>query len=356
MAQAQREPSTQACNRLTLMNRRLILLVLALAGLALAAWWLKKRSTGSTLDPALSDFAIADTARVTRIHIADRTGKQVNLVRTEDGWMVNGVFKARQPEVNTVLKTFKRIEVKSPVPKSAEAMTLRTMAAYSTKVEIYTGGRTPEKVWIVGHATKDHFGTYMVLEKPGSGRSSSPFVMGMPAFTGVLNTRFPTNPDQWRSPEVFRYADLHALAEVEVQHTGRRDASYRILNTGDGPPQLASLDGAVLPMDTVLVMAALLPFKEFNYEDIVRTMAPARRDSLLSAPPNFTVTVKPRKGAAQDMKLWYMPYTGDGSAYDGAVPLHEPLRMWALVEDTLLVTVQRQYVDQMTQPAAAFRP
>lgn len=338
------------------MNRRLYLLVLVLALLATAAWWLKTRSTGSTLDPALSDFVIADTARVNRIHIADRTGKQIDLVRTSEGWTVNGVFKARQPEVSTALKTFRRIEVKSPVPKSAEAMALRTMAAHSTKVEIYTGGREPEKIWIVGHATKDHFGTYMVLELPGQRRSSAPFVMGMQGFTGILNTRFPTDPDKWRSPAVFSYPDLHALAEVEVRHQGRDAASYRIINPGDGVPKLSALDGTPMAMDTVLVMAALMPFKEFNYEDIVRDMAPARRDSLLSAPPNFIVTAKPRQGSAQAMKLWLMPYTGDGSAFDAAVPLHEPLRMWALVEDTLLVTVQRQYVDQMTQPAAALQP
>lgn len=338
------------------MNRRLFLLLAVLALLAATAWWLSRRSHGSTLDPVLSDFAIADTARVTRIHITDRKGKAIDLRRTERGWMVNGLYPARQPEVSTALKTFKRIEVKSPVPKSAEDMTLRAMAAHSVKVEIYTGGAKPEKIWIVGHATKDHYGTYMVLEKPGVGRSSAPFVMGMQGFTGILNTRFPTDPDAWRSASVFRYPDLHDLAEVEVNHTGRPAASYRILNPGGAPPRLVSLDGRPLPMDTVLVQAALLPYKEFNYEDVVRTMPPHRRDSLLAAPPNFVITAKPRSGTPQAMKLWYMPYSGEQGGFDTPRPLHEPLRMWALVQDSLLVTVQRQYVDLMTQPAAAFRP
>lgn len=338
------------------MNRRLLLLLAVLAVLAATAWWLSRRSSGSTLDPVLSDFAIPDTARVTRIHIADRKGKAIDLRRTERGWMVNGLYPARQPEVSTALKTFKRIEVKSPVPKSAEDMTLRAMAAHSFKVEIYTGGSKPEKIWIVGHATKDHYGTYMVLEKPGVGRSSAPFVMGMQGFTGILNTRFPTDPDAWRSSAVFRYPDLHELAEVEVDHVGRPGASYRILNPGGAPPRLVGLDGRPLPMDTVLVQAALLPYKEFNFEDIVRTLPSQRRDSLLAAPPNFIVTAKPRSGAPQAMKLWYMPYTGEQGGFDTPRPLHEPLRMWALVQDSLLVTVQRQYVDLMTQPAAAFRP
>lgn len=337
------------------MNRRL-LLFLVLAVLGAAAWWLSSRSTGSTLDPALSDFAIADTARVTRIHISDRKGMAIDLQRTGDGWRVNGRYRARQPEVSLLLNTFKRIEVKSPVPKSAEETALRAMAASSTKVEIYTGGKEPEKIWIVGHDTKDQKGTHMVLELPGVGRSSSPFIMGMHGFIGILNTRFPTDPDNWRSSSVFCYPDLHALASVEVEHVARPDASYRIENRAGGTPRLLALNGAALPMDTVLVQAALLPYREFNYDHIMREVPRAKRDSLLAAPPNFVITAAGRDGASRSMKLWYMGNRSEDPGFDTPRPLHDPLRMWAVVEDSLLVAVQRQYTDLMTQPASAFRP
>jgi len=337
------------------MNRRLLLL-LVLAALGAAAWWLSSRSTGSTLDPTLSDFAIADTARVTRIHISDRKGKTIDLRRTRNGWNVNGSYRARQPEVSTLLNTFKRIEVKSPVPKSAEETALRAMAASSIKVEIYTGGAEPEKIWIVGHDTKDQKGTHMVLELPGVGRSSAPFIMGMQGFIGILNTRFPTDPDNWRSSSVFSYPDLHALASVEVEHVARPDASYRIDNRLGATPLLLAPSGAALPMDTVLVQAALLPYKEFNYDHIMRDVAPAMRDSLLAAAPNFVITATGRDGAAQSMRLWYMANRSEDPGFDTPRPLHDPVRMWAVVQDSLLVAVQRQYVDIMTQPASAFRP
>ncbi|WKZ67535.1 MAG: hypothetical protein QY325_06320 [Flavobacteriales bacterium] len=338
------------------MNRRLLLLIALLAALAAAAWWLSRRSSSSTLDTVLADFPIADTARVDRIFISDRKGRSVDLRRTPAGWTVNGTYMARQPEVTTALKTFLRVEVRSPVPKSMEEMTLRTMGASSTKVEIYTGGSKPEKIWIIGHATKDHFGTYMVLEKPGLGRSSAPFVMGMSGFTGVLNTRFPTLVDNWRSPRIFHFPDLHALASVEVEHMARPAASYRIENPDAGLPRLQDLKGRPLPMDTVLVQAALLPYKEFNYEYIERGMKPASRDSLLGVAPNFQVRVKARSGTEERMKLWYMPYVGEQGGFDTPRPLQDPLRMYALVQDTLLVVVQRQYTDVMTQPASAFLP
>lgn len=335
------------------MNRRLLVLLLVLAVLGGIAWWLQQRTAPTTLDVPLTDFAVPDTARVTRLFITDTKGHVSDLRREGDRWTLNGRYDARQPLVDMALKTLLRVEVRSPVPKSTEPMVLRTMAGTSTKVEIYEGSNKPSKVWIIGHATKDHYGTYMVLEKPGEGRSSAPFVMGMGGFTGVLSPRFPATEDNWRSPNVFHYPDLHELASVKVDLVGRPLASYRIDNPDVGLPKLLAPDGRQLPMDTVLVQGALLPYKEFNYEYIDRKTP---RDSLLAAPPNVVLTVTPRTGDAETMKLWYMPYHGEAGGFGQPRPIHDPMRMFALVQDTLIVVVQRQYTDRMTQPATALMP
>ncbi|MBP9176237.1 MAG: hypothetical protein KBF67_01950, partial [Flavobacteriales bacterium] len=152
------------------MNRRILLFVVLLV-LGGIAWWLSSNSGPTTLDRPLSDFAVPDTSRVSRIFIADRKGATIDLKRTANGWTLNDTYKAKPADVNMLLRTFKRVEVKSPVPKSAEATALRVMGASAKKVEIYEGGDVPSKIWIVGHGTQDHFGTYMLLEKPGEGRS-----------------------------------------------------------------------------------------------------------------------------------------------------------------------------------------
>lgn len=335
------------------MNRRLLLLLAVLIALGCLAWWLQRRSTGTTLDAPLIDFAVKDTSRVTRLFIADQRGQVSDLRRDADRWILNGRYLARQPEVNAALKTLLRVEVRSPVPKSQEPMVLRTMGGTSVKVEIYEGGSKPSKVWILGHATKDHFGTHAVLEKPGEGRSGTPFILGMTGFTGILTPRFPAREDDWRSPLVFHYPDLRGLEEVEVTHTARPGDSWRIVQPAEGVPVLQTPEGRPLRMDTVLVQGALLPFKEFNYDYIERSMLPASRDSLLAARPNFIVRAKSRDGREQLVKLWYKPYTGEAGGFDKPRPLHDPLRMFALVEDSLVVAVQRAYSDRFTQPASA---
>jgi hypothetical protein len=338
------------------MNRR-VLLLLILIVLAAFAWWLSAKHGNSSLAKPLSDFMVPDTSKVDRIFIAEQDGKTVDLRRRPDGtWSVNEVFNAKQPYVDLLLKTFLRVEVRSPVPKSAEANVLRVMGAASKKVEIYTGGKKPEKIWIVGHATKDNFGTYMLLEKPDEGRSSAPFVVNMSGFTGILNTRFHANLDDWRQSVVFAFPDLHEIAAVEVERPEAPTAAYRVENSERGDVRLLDHQGKALPMDTVLVKGALLVFQQLNYEYVERNLSSEQRDSLVATTPNHVLRLTRRDGSTETAKFWYKPYEGDLTAIDAPQQLHDKVRMSALVQDTLLVVVQRQMWDRVLQPVTAFRP
>lgn len=338
------------------MNRRTILLLILVA-LAALAWWLSRSSGPTSLAKPLSDFMIPDTSKVDRIFIAQQDGRTVDLRRRPDNtWSVNEVFTAKQPYVDLLLKTFLRVEVRSPVPKSAEANVLRVMGASAKKVEIYTGGRKPEKIWIVGHGTKDHFGTYMVLEKPGEGRSSVPFVMNMSGFTGILSTRFHANLDDWRSSVVFAFPDLYEIAAVEVERPEAPQTRYRVEQLPNEEVRLLDHQGRALPFDTVLVKGALLVFQQLNFEYIDRNVTRAQRDSLLATTPNHVLRLTRRDGTTETAKFWYKPYEGELSAPDAALQLHDKVRMHALVQDTLLVVVQRQMWDRVLQPVTALRP
>ncbi len=336
------------------MKRRIVLLIILLA-LGALAWWLNGRPGHTTLDAPLSDFVVADTASVDRIHLADMHGRTIDLHRTPQGWQVNGLYATDRTKVDLLLRTFKRVEVRSPVPKSAEANVLKAMASGGTKVEIYQGGKRPVKTWIVGQGSRDNFGTYMLLEVEGIGRSPSPFVMNMAGFTGVLNTRFTTQIDEWRASTVFRFTDLHDLKAVEVELPQAPTQSYHIDHLDDGRVRLTDLKGGLLPLDSTLVRGALLPYQQLNYEYIIRGMATAKRDSLLKALPNHIVRVEDRTDKVIEARFWHLPYTGDEPVFNEARPLHDPRHMYALVEDTLLVMVQRASFDHILQPASALQ-
>ena len=335
-----------------------LLLILFFVVLGAIAFWLWKRDTGSTLAGPMADFAVQDTSSVTRIFIAESNGRTVDLQRvvTPDGaeaWTVNGVPANPKP-IGLLLKTFVRVEVKSPVAKSMEANVLRVMSGVSKKVEIYQGGDQPAKIWYVGHATPDHYGTYMLLEIPGKGKSSAPFVMGMSGFTGSLSTRFHATYDEWRNSTVFQYPDLSTIASVSVEHPTRPGTSFTV-NTAGGTLEL--LDSASKPvnMDTASVQDLMLQFKDLHFEYFERKIGTAMRDSILASTPHDVITVTRVDGGRLRIPFWKKPAYAGQKDLEFNPMVEDTDRMYALLDDTALVVVQRHLFDRVTPPIKALR-
>ena len=213
-------------------NLRLLLILVALTLVSGVLWFLNEGV--STMDSKpLADFAISDTARVDKIYIVDTDQNAVTLTRDPNSryWDLNGTYKARKDAVDLLLKTFKRIKVKSPVPEAAKENVIKLLAAGGKKVEIYQGGDEPVKTYIVGNATQDHTGTYMLLETADEGLSTEPFITHMEGFTGFLSTRFFTDVEEWRYTGVFDYPALQ-ITELHVQDHDHPERSFKILYNG----------------------------------------------------------------------------------------------------------------------------
>ena len=143
---------------------------------------------------------------------------------------------------------------------------------------------------------------------------------------------------------------------MEVTFPGRTSSSYKIENLERSRVRLLDPRGKELPLDTTLVKGSLLPYKWMNFEYIERSLGPRTRDSLITAQPNHVVRITSRDGKASTAKFWYMPYTGEEPAFGQPKPIHDPIRMHALIQDTLRVVVQRQMFDPILQPVEALLP
>jgi hypothetical protein len=322
------------------------LLPLLFIALAAVAFWLWRSSTGSTLTGALSDFAVPDTASIDRIFIADKQGLTADLRRENGVWKVNGL-PANQFPVHTLLKTFIRVEVKTPVAKSMEAMTLKLMSSNAIKVEIYTGKDEPEKIWWIGHGTPEHLGVFALLEKPGVGRSDSPFVLGMSGFTGMINTRFHARMDEWRSTDLAIHPDLNSIASVKVEHPMQDSAGYTITYAGGRNMGLLDEQGRPMAFDSVVVMDVLMHMRDAHFEYFERTDTKAQKDSIMASVPWHVLTITTRDGHSQRIPFWKKkPYAGERNI-DFDLLKEDLDRMHSLLDDTALVVVQRYWFDRM---------
>ncbi len=213
-------------------NKTIILITLILLVIAAV---LVVTNSYTTLRRDVSEFAVADTAAVTKIFLADKNNNEVTLSRLpEGGWLVNGRSLAQQAKISSFLKTLMDLEVRSPVPLAARDNVIRRMAANAKKVEIYQvrprinlfniiklfPREKNVKTYYVGDVTADNLGTFMLMDG-----ADEPYVVHIPNFRGFVSTRYSTNPAEWRDYTVFR-TRIGDIASVRMEFPSDPAQSY----------------------------------------------------------------------------------------------------------------------------------
>ena len=126
--------------------RKIVAIALTLLVLIGLALYVSNSDSSSTISGELSNFAVEDTSSITKIFLADKNNQAITLDKTQNGWMVNGTFQAREDIMQVLLETIKKIKVRSPVSRSSFENIVKSIASNSVKVEIYQGNDQPSKV------------------------------------------------------------------------------------------------------------------------------------------------------------------------------------------------------------------
>ncbi|HNX86548.1 MAG TPA: hypothetical protein PKN12_06440 [Bacteroidales bacterium] len=344
-------------------HRYSILIVILLAVAALILWL--SQST-STFKRALSDFAVKDTASVTRIFMSDKNNNTVKLVKEGPGqWKVNDKYQAQKLTVEMLLKTMSELAVSQPVASAAQDNIIREMAVNAVKVEVYQkvyridwGGwirwfphEKRTKVFYVGGATQNNLGSYMLMEN-----SSRAFVTYLPGFRGFVSPRFSPIEKYWRDYTIFR-KQIPEIASVKVEIPGTPELSYELKNNGSNFFTFISLaDNRIIPdYDTLKALNFLSGFRNLNFETLINDMDLHRKDSILSSPPFIVITLTDTAGVQRSIKTWHKQ--GPEGQTD---PLGNPLpydldRLYALVNDGQDFTLIQYFTfDKVLRPKTFF--
>jgi hypothetical protein len=79
-------------------NRNILIVAIVLA---LAALFLIFNRSNKTLDEQISEFAVSDTASVSKIFLADKSDNKILLERQANGsWLLNGKYEAHVENLN----------------------------------------------------------------------------------------------------------------------------------------------------------------------------------------------------------------------------------------------------------------
>lgn len=330
------------------MKKNLILLLVLLALSALAYYLVMQDKKSTLAENPMSNFAIEDTASITKIFIVDKVTGNALLTKDEatGHWMINETYRAKDHAVKLLLKAFSDITVRGTVPSNMKKTVISNAAGTGKKIEIYTDDSdVPEKIWISAGNTADHHGDYFILEIPGKGISPDPFIVDMPLFGGFLTARFFTMENDWRFSGVFNYPDLD-FKEITVRETANPDQAFTIKWNGERVTDIFNPDTGekVLEMDTLITQDYLLRYKKIHLETFDNNLEPAQEDSVLQRTPDWKISVTELDGNVNTMSLFYMPGEGRYTDFEGNVLPYNQDVMFGTRGDGTLVRCQYEPV------------
>ena len=201
---------------------------LALILLFSAIIWFLSTDNKSTITTE-NNFSVNDTASISKIFIADRSGNTVTLDKKENIWIVNDKYEVRKDAIETILSTINQVRIQRPVPKNAFENVVKNLATTGVKIEIYTDKKTPDKTYTIGNPTSNHLGTYMLMHG-----SKTPFVIHIPAFNGFISPRYgiqgnKVNEKDWRTTNLFKLKHENINA-ISIKNFLKPKQSFTLIN------------------------------------------------------------------------------------------------------------------------------
>ena len=346
-------------------NRILIISAIILALIAIV---ILLKQSNSTLKGNAREFAIEDTASITKIFMAKKDSTEVTLKRHDNNkWFVNNEEKkekASQKAVNILLKTLRKMDTKRPVSKSEHDNVVKRLSSIGVKVEVYQEKPlftfldidffTKERqtnVFYVGDATKSNTGTYMVKEK-----AERPYVVYIPGFRGYLTPRFKANPDEWRNHTIIS-KDINDIKNVKVQHHKEPKESFKIEKPDKNTFKLKRLSNnkIVAPFDTLKILDFLSSFSSVNFENLLNDYG--KKDSIINSTPQHTIRITDMQDNKQTIKL-YLRRAPDGlsNQYKDEMK-YDPDRLYALFNDGEDFALVQYYIfDHLIRKISYFQP
>ena len=322
----------------------------------------------SSLRSEASDFTVYDTASITKLFFADKSGHQALLQRDGSGWNVNNEFRANQGMVNEMLYTLNRMRIKMPVSVKKSDNIVTRMSSTNTKVEVYQMmprinlfnkiklfyHETRTKVFYIGDVTQDNQGTY-VLKEGGD----KVYIVHLHGFRGFISSRFTANPIDWRSHTIFntKLADIESL---KLEITDEPDNGFIIKENGRYQYTMNRLNGEPVDFSDNKVLNLLSSFSDVRFEAFLDDIDPSRRDSIINSPFQQRLTLTTKDGKSRSVTTFRMRANADLYDYrkedlenpDFDKMINDPDHKYALLsEGNEFVLIQDFVFGKLLKPA-----
>ena len=322
----------------------------------------------SSLRDDAYDFTVYDTASVTRLFFADKSGNKVELERYGTAWMVDNEYYANQTMVNEMLYTLKRMRIKMPVSIKKSDNIVTRMSGTNTKVEVYQQlprinffnkvklfyHETLSKVFYIGDVTQDNQGTY-VLKEGGD----KVYIVHLNGFRGSISSRFTANPVDWRNHIIFS-SNINDIESLKLEINNDPDNSFIIKEIDRYQYSMNRLNGEPVDFSDNKVLNLLSSFRDVRFESFLDDVAPERRDSIINSPFQQRLTLTTKDGESRSVTTFRLNANSDMYYYskedlenpEFSKMINDPDHKYALLsEGNEFVLIQDFVFGKLLKPA-----
>lgn len=340
-------------------NRLAIILTSLLIVIAAVLLWNNRYLT--TLRGEAYDFTVRDTASVTRLFFADKSGNQVLLSRTSDGWKVNEKYDAQPVMVNNMLHTLDKMRIKMPVSLASHDNVITRMAGTNTKVEVYQivprinlfnkvklfPHEKLTKVFYIGDVTQDNSGTYVLKE--GADKA---YIVHLHGFRGFISSRFSANQEDWRDHKIIS-ENISNIASVKLEFNNDPENSFVINEKARYQYEMKRLsDESNVDIDTIRVLNLLTSFGDVRFEAFLTDITQERRDSIINSPYQERLTLATKDGKQEVIRTYTMRINASAFGFTENEWDDDPDHKYAYIESNdELVMIQDFAFGKILRPA-----
>lgn len=349
-------------------RKNLVLIVIVAILVVIAGILIGNNRYLSTLRGEAADFTVYDTASVTKLFFADKSGNKVLLQRTPEGWSVNNEFKANQSLVNDMLYTLNRMRIKMPVSIKKSDNIVTQMSSTNTKVEVFQMlprinlfnkiklfyHEKRSKVFYIGGVTQDNNGTYILKEG-----GDKVYVVHLHGFRGFISSRFTANPTDWREHIIFN-ENMGDIASLKLELNDDPDNGFIINENGRYQFSMNRLNGQPVEFDTLRVLNLMSSFKDVRFESFLYDVDATRRDSIINSPFQERLTLTTKDGKSKSVTTYRLRINADLFEYseeelnnpDFDKMINSPDHQYALLsENNEFVLIQKFVFGKLLKPA-----
>ena len=339
------------------------LIAIVLLGLIVSVVWL----ANSKITTIKQNYHIENVDSIVKITLKDKLGRNIVLDRKQDSlWVVNKDYECNQSTMQGFLETFANMRIREDVPKAAVNNIVKSLASNGVEVNIYTEDYLIDfwfihlfkrihldRTFFVGYETQDRLGTYML--KKGD---KVPRIVHIPEFRGYLSSRFNTDPDAWKSHNIFRYKQSE-IQQLTIDIPNQKSQSFSLKNNGKGFDFLDFNGQRINNFDTAKVVALLSSFVNMNYESVANNINKAQKDTIFTHTPLYVITINDKKGKKETMTIYLKPGEDEVEIEDPRqgffVAMSDINRCYALTSKTKDTLVMQYFtLDNVLQPASYF--